>query len=505
MLGFSFTPAQPPDTVAAVDLGSNSFHLIVARVVDGQVQIIDRVREMVRLAAGLDETKLIADDAQERAIACLERFGQRLSDMPRGSVRAVGTNTLRAARNGEQFRRRAQAALGHPIEVIAGREEARLIYLGVAQGLQADDERRLVVDIGGGSTELIVGEGFKTVMRESVHMGCVSTSVKRFSNGEITARDMSRAILDARLELRPIQQAYLNSGWHLAIGSSGSIKSIGSICREAGLSEDGSITLEAMHTIRNHLVEAGHVDKINLPGLSDERRPVFAGGFAVLMGVFEAIGVQRMQVSKEALREGLLYDLLGRIRHEDARERTVNAIAKRFSVDVGQAERVARTAQSHLDRVGTEWGLDPVGDRDILRWAATLHELGLAVSHTQYHKHGGYLLAHADLSGFSRQDQRVLAALVRGHRRKFPLEAFEALPEPLQESARRLCLLLRLAVVLHRERSDRDDVEYALSVEDNKLRLSFPEGWLDERPLTAADLKQEASRVKAAGYRLKFK
>ena len=260
-----------------------------------------------------------------------------------------------------------------------------------------------------------------------------------------------------------------------------------------------------MHTIRNHLIEAGHVDKIDLPGLSDERRPVFAGGFAVLMGVFEAIGVQRMQVSKEALREGLIYDLLGRIRHEDARERTVNAIAKRFSVDMNQAERVARTAQLHLDRIGVEWGLDPVADRDILRWAATLHELGLAVSHTQYHKHGGYLLAHADLSGFSRQDQRVLAALVRGHRRKFPVETFDALPEPVQESARRLCVLLRLAVVLHRERSDRDDVEYGLALEDGKLRLSFPEGWLEERPLTAADLKQEASRLKAVGFRLKYR
>lgn len=504
MYGYSFPTQNRPKVVAAIDLGSNSFHMIIARIVDGHVQIIDKAREMVRLAAGLDENRTITPEAEERALACLSRFGQRLKDMPEGSVRAVGTNTLRAAHNGEAFRTKAEQALGHSIEVIAGREEARLVYLGVAQGLQADDRSRLVVDIGGGSTELIVGEGFRTVKRESTHMGCVSMTVRHFANGKITEEAMRRAVLDARLELRPIQYSYRDAGWTLAVGSSGTIKSIGSILKENDIT-DGTITLDGMKQLRTMLIEAGHMDKLNLKGLSEERRPVFVGGFAVLMGVFIAIGVEEMLVSREALREGLIYDTLGRIGDEDTRERTVKALTKRFGLDKEQARRVRHTAADLLKQVAHDWELEGSEAQKMLIWAARLHELGNAVSHTQYHKHGAYLLANADMSGFSRQDQTVLAALVRGHRRKFPISTFEELPESVRTSAYRLCVLLRLSVLLHRGRSDRKMPYFTLTADKQKLRLQFHDDWLDSHPLSHNDLNEEAERLAPAGFKLRIR
>ncbi len=504
MFGYSFSPNRNYDMVAAVDLGSNSFHLIVARVTDGQVQIIDKVREMVRLAAGLNDDKEITEDAEARALACLERFGQRLRELPQGSVRAVGTNTLRAARNGETFRRKAEAALGHPIEVIAGREEARLVYLGVAQGLQSNGERRLVVDIGGGSTEAIVGEDFRTIKRESLHMGCVSMSVKHFPDGKITHQSMRRAIIDARLKLQPTQSAYAQTGWSEAIGSSGTIKSIANIIRENNLSDKG-ITHEAMLRLGDLMIQSGHINNLDLPGLNEDRRAVIAGGYAVLMGVFEGLHINQMTASKEALREGLIYDLLGRIRHEDARERTAKAIAKRFSVDHEQSLRVRQTALTLLEHISETWQLQGEDPKRMLRWAARLHEVGMAVSHTQYHKHGAYLLENADLSGFSRQDQNILAVLVRGHRRKFPNSAFKNLPAFIQPSAKRLCVILRLAVLLHRNRSQKELPVLALKADGNKLKLKFPKDWIEHNPLTQEDLEQEAAFLKAAGIRLKVK
>ena len=493
-----------PGLLAAIDLGSNSFHLIIARVVDGHLDVVDRLREPVRLAAGLDDRKRLRRDAIERALACLRRFGQRLHGMPGRSVRAVGTNTLRSARDGEAFRREAQRALGHPIEVIAGREEARLIYLGVAHALADDGERRLVIDIGGGSTECIIGSGFTPVHRESLYMGCVGSSRRFFPRGRIDKHAMRRAVLAARVEFEPIERRYRDAGWDSAVGSSGTIKAVAAIVRAAGWCEDG-IDREALRRLRRELVRAGHVDAVRLRELRDDRRPVLPGGVAVLSAALDALDIEHLDVSDMALREGLLFDLIGRIRHEDVRDATVQRRVERYRVDAVQGERVSGTALALHRQVAAEWGLDGEDARQLLDWAARLHEAGLFVSHNQYHKHGAYLLANGDMSGFSRQAQSVLSSLVRGHRRKFPVPVFEPLASREARRARRLCVLLRLSVVLNRGRAEDFLPAIEAKVRGEALSLSFPAGWLEgPHPLTRADLEQEQVYLADAGIRLRF-
>ena len=507
MLGFDRSAQRQPEVLAAVDLGSNSFHMIVARMEDGQLHIIDRLREMVILANGLDEHKRLTPEAQQRALACLRRFGQRLRGMPPGSVRAVGTNTLRKARNGERFRESAEQALGHPIEVIAGREEARLIYLGVAHAREGDEGQRLVLDIGGGSTEVIVGNGFDTVHRDSLFMGSVSFTRHFFPEGTISSEAMDRAEMAARREVETIEHRYRRAGWAVAVGCSGTIRAVGSVLRAQGWS-DGPITAAGMARLREALLRAGHTRRLALSGLKDERRLVFAGGFAVLHGIFRQLGLERLSVSDMALREGLLFDLLGRLRHEDVRARSVARLARRLGVDERQAGWVEGTAVACLRQIAGDWELDAEGVEDTLRWAARLHEVGLVISHNQHHRHGHYMLSNADLAGFSRREQAVLAALVRGSRRRFPVAVFDALPDPEREVSRKLCVLLRLAVALHRGRGDQPLPVFGLKLakEDRRrLKLRFPESWLERHPLTQVDLKEEGEFLKAAGFGLKLK
>ena len=492
-----------PAWLSAIDLGSNSFHLIIARVVDGHLDIVDRLREPVRLAAGLGSDKHIDREAIERALACLHRFGQRLRGMPGHAVRAVGTNTLRSARNGEAFRREAERVLGHSIEVIAGREEARLIYLGVAHGLAGEGERRLVIDIGGGSTECIVGSGFTPVYRESLYIGCVGISRRFFPGGRIDKNSMKRAVLAARVEFEPIERRYRDAGWNSAVGCSGTIRSIAAIARATGWCDDG-IDRGALRRMRRELVRAGHVDTVRLRELRDDRRPVLPGGVAVLSAALDAFDIEHLEVSEMALREGLLFDLVGRIRHEDVRDTTVQRRIERYRVDAAQGERVAATALALHRQVAADWALDDEDAEQLLGWTARLHEAGLFVSHNQYHKHGAYLLANGDMSGFSRQAQSMLSCLVRGHRRKFPSSVFETLTPREARRARRLCVLLRLAVVLNRSRADAFLPGIAALARGEALTVAFPPGWLDAHPLTRADLEHEQAYLTDAGIGLRF-
>ncbi len=493
-----------PASIAAVDLGSNSFHMIVAETTNGHFKVIDRVREMVRLAAGLGPDNNIGEEAITRATECLLRFGERIRDFEPGSVRVVGTNTLRKARNGRAFRVQAEAALGHTIDVISGREEARLIYLGVSHGLEDESDLRLVIDIGGGSTELILGRRFEPVIMESLHMGCVSMSAVQFADGGITARRMHIAELRALQELEPIEASYRNHGWQSVIGASGTNIAIRDVIVANDWSKDG-ITRTSLEQLCEVMITAGHIDKLDLPGLSDERRPVFPGGVAILLAIFHLLDIEHMRVSSSALREGLLYDLLGRIQHEDVREQTVDGLVDRYGIDRAQSYRVFLTAKNLWQQIGGQWDLVGEACAQSLRWAGALHEMGRAIAHSQYHKHGGYLLAHLDMPGFSRGEQRCLAVLVGGHRRKFPLAEFDTLPELPRGRIEKLCVLLRLAVVLHRRRSETELPDINIKVDEKKIRLRFPGGWLDEHQLTVADLEQEASYLKVVGYKLKFK
>ncbi|RRQ21283.1 exopolyphosphatase [Thiohalobacter thiocyanaticus] len=491
-------PDAEAATIAAVDLGSNSFHMIVASQDNGQVKVLDRLREPVRLAAGLTPEHRLGEEARARALACLERFGQRLREFPSGAVRAVGTNTLRRANRDGAFLEQARAALGHPIEIISGVEEARLIYQGVSHSVAAEPGRRLVMDIGGGSTELIIGEGFSPLYMESLYMGCVSMSQRFFPDGEISKEAMRRAVLAAQLEFRPMQARIRNLGWLTETGASGTIKAVREIIINEGWSEQG-ITYPALKRLRKALLAAGHADRLKLQGLSEERRPVLAGGFAILFAAFEVLKMNRMNVSTGALREGLLFDLLGRMRHEDIREATVAAMAQRYQVDTEHALRVERLALQFFDQVQVCWGLDEQW-RQWLHWAACLHEVGLIIAHSQYHKHGAYLIQNSDMAGFSLGEQARLASCVRGHRRKLGKELWKSQPPQVLY----ITLLLRLAVLLQRGRSDQLSRELELSCAPDGISLRFPTGWLEAHPLTRAGLEEERDYLAAAGLRLEF-
>lgn len=492
------------EVVAAIDLGSNSFHMIVARIVNDHIQVLDRLREMVQLAAGLDDRNHLSEDAQRIALDCLARFGQRLRYIPPQQLRIVGTNTLRQARNSAEFLDRAAAVLGHDVEVIGGQEEARLIYLGVAHSVADVEGRRLVVDIGGGSTELIIGEKFEPLHLSSLKMGCVSMSRACFDDGKISEARMREAELRVQLRLEPVREEYLERGWQTVTGASGSIKAIQEVVNREGWSREG-ITLESLRRLRTALVETGHTAGLGARWqLEPARAQVFAGGFVVLHGLCEALNVGRMEVSEGALREGVIYDLLGRIRHEDVRDRTIATVTSRFGLDHAQADRVNVTLQALWRQVRASWELEEEEWGRVLEWAARLHEVGMLLTYNQYHKHGAYILHHADLSGFSRGDQDLLAALVRCHRRSFPADAFVHLPHDTIPQAKRLSVLLRLAVVLNRARSRQPPPVPALSADGRRLKMRFPEGWLDEHPLTRADLDIEARFLHKAGFRIKF-
>lgn len=489
--------------VAAVDLGSNSFHLIVAREQGSELQVLDRMREPIRLAAGLDDEHGLSEVAAKRALECLERFGERLKGIPRDRLRVVGTKTLRKLRKGSDFLKLARKALGHDVETISGLEEARLVYAGVVHGLGSAPARRLVVDIGGGSTELIIGKNAEPKFMESVALGCVVHTRRWFEDGEITEKRFRKARLAARAELEFLEDRYRKAGWEVAIGASGTVRGVWRVMRAQGWADE-EITAEGLEKTVELLLKTGRIDQIDFKDLREDRREVFPGGLAVLAGVFDALRVERMQTSESALREGVIYDLLGRLADHDIRDETVAARAQRYGVDIPHAADVEATALKLLESVADTWKLDKQTGKRLLGWAARLHESGLAIAHAGYHKHSEYLVRHADLPGFSQTEQRVLAALVRLHRGKFSPAVLAELPEDWVDPIQKLAVLLRISVLMHRSRQP--DVRPRFSPEAGKhsLDLKLPRSWLDEHPLAVTDLEQEADYLKAVDFRLKF-
>tara|TARA_R110002020_G_scaffold18983_5_gene65766 strand:+ start:3709 stop:5229 length:1521 start_codon:yes stop_codon:yes gene_type:complete len=499
------TEATPPlkdgDMLAAVDLGSNSFHMVVARYLLGQLRIVDRIKETVRLAEGLDGHGGLDPSVMPRALDCLARFGQRIRTLPAPRVRAIATNTVRQLANPQAFLMPAETALGHGIEVVAGREEARLIYLGVAHGNPPEPGRsRLVMDIGGGSTEVIIGEGFEAVERESLQMGCIATTRRFFGDGRINRKRWKEARTELAAEFQQFAEAYRRRGWHEAMGSSGTIKAICDVSVKMKLTKV-SITQDSLAAIREKLLDFDTLESIKLPGLSSERRPIFAGGLLVLDAAFGALGIERMYVSDHAMREGVLYDLLGRDRQEDPRDQSIRALQARYEVDTEQAARVEATAMSLFDQAELPWRLDP-DNRRLLAWAARIHEIGLVIAHSQYHQHGAYLVENSDIAGFSRTEQQTLAALVRNQRRNPNPASFDKVPDRLVANVQRCALLLRLAVLMHRSH-DRDPLPVVeLDVDGDELLLRLPKRWLEGHPLTRLDLETERELLPGYGHRL---
>lgn len=477
--------------------------MIVARLQGNQLQILDRLKEPVRLASGLTGDNCLDEQVARRALDCLQRFGQRVRDISPENLRAVGTNTLRKAHSCGGFIDLAQNSLNHSIEVISGIEEARLIYLGVAHSMPDPGGRRLVVDIGGGSTELIIGEGFNPIQLESLYMGCVNLSQRFFADGVITKEAMRNAVLSARLELQPVKRIYQKLGWTQATGSSGTIRAIRDVIINAGWSDNG-ITPDALKKLRASMISLGHTDALKLEGLSENRRPVFPGGVAILSAVFDALKINRMLHSTGALREGVVYDLMGRLHHQDIRESTVVALAKRYQIDQQQAQQVEHTTLALLDQVADAWKLDIEAARQWLHWASCLHEIGLVIAHSKYHKHGAYLIEHSDLPGFSLRDQQFLATLIIAHRRKLKQPILETLPASMRSIGLRLMILLRLAVMLNRDRSDKALPFIEAAATEDKITLLFPPDWLSSHRLTATGLETEKKSLKNLGFKLRY-
>jgi exopolyphosphatase / guanosine-5'-triphosphate,3'-diphosphate pyrophosphatase len=491
-----------PEVLAAVDLGSNSFHLVVARYTHGQLVVIDRMREMVRLGAGVLPDGRLDKQVAARALACLERFGQRLRDMHARSVRVVGTNALRISRRKQAFLERAREALGHPIEIISGMEEARLIYSGVAHTLPAEPGPRLVIDIGGGSTEVVIGEGYEPQLLASLKLGCVSMSQRFFPEERLSPKRFERAQLAARVEIEPMQSAFLQRGWESVVGSSGTVRAIGE-CLQARHPQVAGVTAEGLEELLEDLKRVNHCRELGLEALTAERMPVFPGGVVILAELFSALGIENLRMAEGALRDGLLYDMIGRLTDEDPRERTVNSMQKRYHVDVAQAARVEATALAFLEQVAEPWDLGDEQAELILKWAARLHEIGLDVAHSGYHRHGAYLLQNADLPGFAREEQLLLAHVVGAHRRKLMLAGIEDLIPPWDRLAIFLIVLLRLAVLLHRGRSATALPAIELSAHGRTLELRFPARWLKDHPLSVEDLHQEIEHLRAEDVKLR--
>ncbi|MEO8305430.1 MAG: Ppx/GppA phosphatase family protein [Betaproteobacteria bacterium] len=481
-----------PTTLAVVDLGSNSFRLEIGRVEGDQVYQLDTWRETLRLGAGLDVKGRLKPAAMQSALACLARFRERLSGLHPKAVRVVATNTFRVAKNAREFLARAERAIGFPIDVISGHEEARLTYFGVAHELSRSIEPRLVIDIGGGSTEFIIGRGLVPDRLESLTIGCVGMTQRYFPHGSITASAMDAAETEARAEIEAIARGFRPSDWREAYASSGTAMALADILEQNAFST-GGITPAGLARLRQRMLAAGHISQLKVIALKGERAPVLAGGLAIMTAAVAELEIKRIDSVGGALRLGVLYDLLGRTFDEDARDVTVERFIDRYGIDRAQASRVATLAVALFRRASRQ--RDPRAER-LLGWAALLHEAGMSVSHTGFHKHGAYILQHADMPGFSAGEQGRLALLVFGCRGGLEKLA-GALGDP---DVRRAVLALRLAVLFHHARTTivvpRMRVEVARGI-----TIAISRRWLAAYPLTDHLLAKERAQWAVLGHR----
>ncbi|MBP8925008.1 MAG: Ppx/GppA family phosphatase [Pseudomonadales bacterium] len=492
--------SQNAESVCAVlDLGSNSFHLLIGRLDGGRIVTVDRRKDTVRLAQGLGADELLDELVMARALDSLGVFAEQLRKVPRDKVRVVGTNTLRAARNADVFLERAEHAIGVPIDVISGQEEGRLIFLGVVKGHASNSVRRLVIDIGGGSTEFIVGK--RTAKRvESLFIGCVSLSERFFPERKISRARYQRALTLARAEIQHLADGYGAGRWDEVVGCSGTVRHVESAIDKL-MPCDHLVTREGIERVVEHMLGSKKTEGLQGLGLSADRIPVFPGGLAILHAAFLDLGIERMHVSDYALKEGVLYELADQGEHEDTRRRTIDYLSKQFDIDRRQAARVERLVKSLLPQVSVQLGVEPEFARQVLGAAAKLHELGLTISHSGYHKHGAYLLENADMPGFSRREQKMLSFLVLNHRRKLrtpEVDTYRFKPDWA------MVLVLRLACLFNRIRIDQRLPRLRLRALRKGWELEIPTGWLRKHPLIEEDLRAENEFLGAIGATLRI-
>ncbi|MFK7828442.1 MAG: exopolyphosphatase [Congregibacter sp.] len=479
--------------LAAVDLGSNSFHLIIARIEHGEIRPMQALSEKVQLAAGLEDNRL-SEEAIARGLDCLGRFAELLQSVEPERIRVVGTNALRRAKNRSDFTAPARRILGAPIEVIYGREEARLVYLGVAHTLADDEQSRLVVDIGGGSTEFAIGERFEPRTLESLEMGCVTYSREYFSKGRISKRSYERAYDRARLEVSHIRKGFRSKHWVEAVGSSGTLQAIEGIISAQDWA-DGTITRKGIQRMKKALLRFESFDDIEFDGLSSARKSVIAAGLAITEAIFDVLEIEEMRSSRGALREGVIYDLVGRLRHEDVRERSISAIVQRYHAEEDTAQLVARRARMLYEATYNAWDLSSA-DGELLVWAARAHEIGKAISHKHFHHHGAYLLRNSDLPGFAQQEQQDMATLVAGQQGKLASGLFSDVDNTNLMRLRRLVALLRLAALFKYVEELERLPDFTITAGVNSLRLEFPDDWLEQHPLTWQELDHQKDSFK---------
>ncbi|ELR65291.1 Exopolyphosphatase [Photobacterium marinum] len=494
---------QRPREIAAIDLGSNSFHMVVARIVGQSLQIISRHKQRVHLASGLDAHQNLDQAAIQRGLNCLAMFAERLQGFEPENVRIAATYTLRQAQNAHVFLKRAESLIPYPIEIIPGTEEGRLIYLGVAH-TQPENGRKLVVDIGGGSTELIIGEDFDTHLVYSKHMGCVSYDQQFFPKDKISAKSMAAAKLAAEQKLESIASKYRKKGWQYAVGSSGTIKAIREVLIGMGCA-DGIITGKRLCQLTDKILEFKNAQDLNFQGLSDDRKPVFAAGVAILSAVFNSLEIEQMTYSDGALREGLLYEMEDRFRHSDIRTRTADAMAAQYHVDMEQANRVKNTAEMLYNQIEPQPGLAKSELSTLLGWGALLHEVGLSITYPGFHRHSAYLLRYSTMPGFNLEQQTVLATLVRFQRKSLKLEEMPELNIYKRKHLYPLIRTLRLAVALNGQRTDDPLPQIKVKADKEDWLLSLPKDWENNNKLLAADLRQEQEYWAKAGWGLNIK
>lgn len=487
--------------IAALDIGSNSFHLVVARIMAGSVQILHKVKQKVRLADGLGQDNRLSNDAIKRGVEALKLCQASMQGCD--SIRIVATYSLRKAVNANAFIKAAKKVFPYPVEVISGAEEARLIYQGVAHTFEHQTGKRLVVDIGGGSTEFVIGQGFNHERLSSLSMGCVSFQHRYFAAGELKNKAFKKAITAARQELERIDKAYLASSWDISIGSSGTISMLAKLSQEVEpeLAPD-TIRRSALNKLMKLACDVGHTDKLKFDNLNEDRRDVFAAGLAILIAVFDALHIDEMSYSPAALREGVLYEMEDRLAHNDIRERTAESLATRYDVDIAQAKRVLNTTEHLYSQVADAWDIQSAELKHLLGWAAMLHEVGLQINSRGMQRHSAYIIANADLPGFNQEQQQVLSALVGFHRKKIRLQHFPELQQISPIHLYRLISLLRLGALLNIRRQDDFLPPIRLTAHNTHLALGFPRDWLEQDPLMQADLETEAEYQKALGIKL---